>query len=80
MELMGELAGIGYTEEWRTRVLRSAMTGYMRVLKNVTDGTVRRNRKVGDTLNNRWFKSLVGAKEWFRVDRGDDDAWEIVPP
>ena len=74
MELMGELAAMGYSEKWRTRVLKSAMTGYMRVLKKATDWTVRRNRKGADTLQNRRFKSLVGAKEWFRVDRVDDDA------
>ena len=56
------------------------MTGYMRVLKKVADGTVRRNRKGADTLQNRRFKSLVGAKEWFRVDREEEDAWEIMPP
>ena len=40
---MEELSAMGYSESWRTNVLRSAITGYTQVLKKVEDGTTQRN-------------------------------------
>ena len=78
-ELLDNLGGMGYGEQWRTKVLRGAMTGYTRILHKVTKGETSRNRKGAETLTNRRFKALVGAKDWYRLGK-EDDAWELMPP
>ena len=36
IQLMDDLTAIGYTQEWKEKVLRAAMLGYMRLLKKVS--------------------------------------------
>ena len=79
-EYMGNLEGMGYTPEWRTKVLKAAIIGYTRVLGKVSRGETSRNRKGAETLMARRFKSLVGNKDWYRVLKEEDDATEIQPP
>ena len=61
---MEDLKVMGYTEEWRAKVLRSATVGYMRILGKVEKGESLRNRKGTCTLTNKRFKKLVGIREW----------------
>ena len=37
-DLLGNLEGMGYGEQWRTKVLRGAMTGYTRILAKCPKG------------------------------------------
>ena len=60
LELMNDLIAMGYTEDWRQKVLKSATTGYMRILGKVKSGELTRNRKGSDTLKTRGFKKLIG--------------------
>ena len=53
--MMMNLDAMGYTEAWRQKVLREAMTGYTRILAKVSKGLIQRNRKGKDTLTNRRF-------------------------
>ena len=76
--LMDDLASMGYSPEWRENVLKSAMTGYMRVLSKVDRGEVTRNRKGVDSLKMRRFKKLLGIREWYKVEREAPDAWEVT--
>ena len=78
-EVMDNLQAMCYSEVWRSRVLRGAITGYSRVLHKVTKGDTSRNRKGAERLVSRRFKALVGSKDWFRVEK-QDDAWEAMPP
>merc|ERR1711954_285231 len=77
---MDELDAMGYTLEWRQKVLQSAITGYMRILHKEECGGTPRNRKGADTLKTRRFKKLVGISEWFRLDKQKPDAWEVQEP
>ena len=78
-ELMDNLEAIGCTGAWRINILRSTMTGYTRILVRVTKGEIQRNMKGTETLTNRRFQKLVGAKEWYKSEP-EDDAWEAMPP
>ena len=62
-ELMDDLSAMGYQLEWREKVLRSALVGYMRIPDKVKKGITSRNRKGSQTLNTRRFKKLVGLQE-----------------
>ena len=77
---MDGLASIVYSPEWRENVLKSAMTGYMRVLSKVDRGEVTRNRKGVDSLKMRRFNKLLGIREWYKVEREAPDAWEVTEP
>ena len=71
---------MGYTKELREKVLRAAMLGYMRLLKKVSKGEAKRNRKGVQTLANRRFKRLIGIQEWYRVQEDKPDGWEVQEP
>ena len=43
------------------------------ILAKVRHGGSTRNRKVPETIMKRRFKRLVGSREWFRVEREEDD-------
>ena len=79
-ELMDDLTAMGYTSEWREKVLKAATVGYMRILDKVSKGEGPRNRRGSETLMARRFKKLIGIQEWFRVESGKPDAWEIQEP
>ena len=51
--LMDDLNTIGYSEEWREKVLMSSMVGYMRLLDKVAKEETPRNRKGKATFQNR---------------------------
>ena len=59
--------GMGYTHAWRSKVLMKALVGYQRILHNVREGKVRRNRKGADTRMKRRFNKLSGKTEWYKV-------------
>ena len=80
MNQMDDWKAMGYAEEWVQKVLKSATVGYMRILSKVRSGESPRNGKGAYTLKNRNFKKLVGLQEWFRLDSGKPDAWEVQPP
>ena len=44
MDYMDDLCGMGYGLDWRTRVLRSTLVGYKRILSRDSKGGIRRNR------------------------------------
>ena len=63
MDYMDNMEGMGYSTTWRTKVLRSTMIGYCRILGKIESGEMQRNRKGAATMMNRRFKSLVGSKD-----------------
>ena len=52
----------------------------MRILHKDRNGEGPSNRKGKDTLKTRRLKQLVGVSEWFRVDKGEPDAWDVMDP
>ena len=71
---------MGYPQEWRMKVLRASITGYMRVLQKESAEGKPRNRKGVETLKSKRFQKLVGQQEWFRTERETPDAWEVQAP
>ena len=51
---------MGYSIDWRAKVLTSAMLGYIRILKQETEGAPNRNRKGQATLTKKRFMKLLG--------------------
>ena len=79
IDMMDDLTAMGYSEEWKEKVLKASMAGHMRVLRKVREGSTCLHRKGKDTLVSRRFKRLVGSSEWFRVQE-EDDATEVLEP
>ena len=52
----------------------------MRMLSKDWNSDGPRKRKGKDTLKTRWFKRLLGVSEWFRLEKDDADAWEVMDP
>ena len=77
---MDNLDTMGYKVEWRKKILRSSLVGYMRILDKVEKGETTRNRKGDVTLMSRRFKRILGIQEWYKVDRDREDAEEIREP
>ena len=77
---MDNLAGMGYSFEWRKKVLSKALTGYMRILKKVELGQTLRNRNGASTLNKRRFNKLCGSKDWFKLADIEDENRTTEPP
>ena len=71
---MDNLTGMGYPLQWRTKVLKSTMIGYMKILQRVEDGEVKRNRMGKDTVLRNRFKKLVGDQYWYRVKEKENDS------
>merc|ERR1711954_206549 len=71
-EYLNDLEGMGYSREWRYKVLLSAIKGYTRVLRKVDLGLVARNRPGRDTRQKRRHKKLLGPATWFQVQREED--------
>ena len=67
IEYMDNLLGMGYTEEWRTKVLRSTFLGYERVMQKVDRGETQRNRDGKSTRTLRRWKVLMGQSTWFKT-------------
>ena len=74
---MDNLMAMGYTLEWRVKVLKSALVGYQRILFKVDHDGIRRNRKGVDTHQKRRFRKLCGQAEWYRVKQ--EDMQELEP-
>ena len=72
MRYMDELAGMGFGTEWRSRVLRSALLGYRRILYNETVGKTRRNRLSACTAIKRRVQKLCGSNTWFKQSSNED--------
>ena len=79
LDMMDDLTAMGYSQQWKEKVLKAAMSGHMRILQKVKVGEASLHRKGKETLKARRFKKLVGATEWFRVEE-QDDAREIMAP
>ena len=65
-EYMDNLIGMGYSYEWRVKVLTSTLVGYRRILKLVDQGKTDRNRLGGSSMMSRRFKRLLGPTMWFK--------------
>ena len=65
-EYMDNLAGMGYPEWWREKVLSKAMKGYSKVMSLVKDGKTARNRQGKDTKTLRRWKRVLGPCSWFK--------------
>ena len=59
----------------RSNVLLKALVGYQRILHNVREGMVRRNRKGQDMKVKRRFSKFVGKTE--RNEVREDDPTEL---
>ena len=72
---MDDLAAMGFSHQWRKKVLTSTMTGYRRILYRESQGTTPRNRLGKDTALARRVKRLCGKSTWFtkRADTSDRD-------
>ena len=70
---MDDLAGMGYSLEWRTKILHNAMKGYCRVLMLRDLGVTKRNRPGYTTRNKRRYKKLIGKSNWFKQKEKDED-------
>ena len=57
-EFMDDLSAMGYPMKWRKKVLESSIRGYMKVLKQVRDGKIQRNREGYTTKMHRRYKRL----------------------
>ena len=66
---MDDLAALGYSLNWRTMVLKAAITGHCKGLKEEREGKARRNMTGKCSLKKSWFMNLVGASEWFRLEQ-----------
>merc|ERR1711954_45680 len=75
---MNDLAAMGYSHEWRSNVMESAMRGYCRILFNTRNGTTLRNRTGQCTAKKRRFMKLVGMAEWYKVRETSDPELEIA--
>merc|ERR1711954_12723 len=72
-QFLDDLEGMGYSREWRLKVLLSAIKGYTRVLRKVDLGLVARNRPGRDTKQKRRHKKLLRPATWFQVQREEDE-------
>ena len=63
---MDMLAAHGYAFEWRKNILRKAMTGYRRILMEVSQEGTRRNRRGWDTMRRRRVKEICGKTIWYQ--------------
>ena len=72
---MDDLAAMGFSHQWRKRVLTSTMTGYRRILYRESQGTTPRNRLGKDTALARRVRKLCGKSTWFtkKTDTTDSD-------
>ena len=57
-----ELAGMGYSLPWREEVIKSCLSGYLRVCES--PGSLNRSGK--STQWSRRAKKLVGSRTWFQ--------------
>ena len=62
-DFMNDLTAMGYSHDWRTNVLESAMRGYCRILHSTRNGETLRNRTGQCTAKKRRFMKLVGRAE-----------------
>ena len=65
-EYMDNLIGMGYDEDWRTKVLSSSIKGYRRILGQVREGKTQRNREGASTRTSRRWGRLMGPSTWFK--------------
>ena len=66
VKYMDNLTGMGYSLEWRKRLLSSTLKGYMRILSQCAEGHSTRNRLGVATYQKRRFRKSVGKQHWFR--------------
>ena len=76
-EYMDNLTGMGYPKQWRSKVLRSTLVGYMKLLKRVEEGETKRNRMGKETQLSRRFKKLLGNQYWYRVEDKEQEMDEL---
>ena len=72
---MDELAGMGFTMEWRQKVLRSSLLGYRRILFKATKGS-RRNSLGECTRLKRRVQKLCGPSTWFKMTTPQEETRE----
>ena len=69
MTYMEELEARGYKEDWRSKVLESAMVGYEKMLRSEKTGQGYVNRPESHTKLKRRWNRLVGKHNWFKTDK-----------
>ena len=62
IEYMDNLLGMGYSEEWRQKVLTNTIKGYRRILALVEKGDSTRNREGGCTRKKQEVETPDGTK------------------
>ena len=60
------LTGMGYSKEWKVKVLTSALRGYQGILQLVDQGKVKRNRFGKATATARRYRKLLGPSTWYK--------------
>ena len=66
-EYIDDLAGMGYTPQWRQKVLTSTIRGNSHLLRRCEIEEATRNRVGADTFIKRRFNKLCGNQTWFRM-------------
>ena len=64
---------MGFSLQWRKRLLASAMTGYRRVLHREEQGYTKRNRLGKDTALGRRVRKLCGNSSWFKTKKSEPE-------
>ena len=72
-QYMENLAAMGYSVEFKEKVVKSALVGYQRILFKVEEG---RSRQGKDTFKKRRFQKLCGISQWLRPDTDTLDEQE----
>merc|ERR1712081_71251 len=73
---LDDLEGMGYSQEWRQKVLTSAKKGYCKILYKVQSGLCRRNRSGASSWLTRRHKRLVGQATWFKSKERENEKGE----
>ena len=70
---MDNLTGMGYTLEWKTRIIQNAVKGYCKVLLLNNLGITKRNRPGHTTRTKRRYKKLIEESNWFQKKVREDE-------
>ena len=73
VEYIDSLTAMGYSLEWRKKVVSSTLKGYMRILAFAKQGHSDRNRFGASTFKKRRFNRTIGKQEWFRPHLEDEE-------
>ena len=78
-DYMGELAMGGYSLQWRSEVLSSAVKGFARIWELEASGKGFINRPNHVTASKRRADKLVGKSNWFKKNKSQSKGQESHP-